>query len=71
VGYSTNAHLVIEDLLKREYQADKVMIFTDTQLWNSQNRNINSIQTTWQKYKSKYPKAKLYLFDLAGYGQSP
>lgn len=71
VGYSTNAHLVIEDLLKREYQADKVMIFTDTQLWNNQNRNINSIQTTWQNYKSKYPKAKLYLFDLAGYGQSP
>ena len=71
VGYSTNAHLVIEDLLKREYRADKVMIFTDTQLWNNQNRNINSIQTTWQKYKSKYPKAKLYLFDLAGYGQSP
>lgn len=71
VGYSTNAHLVIEDLLKREYQADKVMIFTDTQLWNSQNRDANSIKTAWQNYKRKFPKAKLYLFDLAGYGQSP
>ncbi|MDI9872428.1 TROVE domain-containing protein [Flectobacillus roseus] len=71
MGYSTNAHLVIEDLLKREYQADKVMIFTDTQLWNSQNRDANSIKTAWQNYKRKFPKAKLYLFDLAGYGQSP
>ena len=71
VGYSTNAHLVIEDLLKREYQADKVMIFTDTQLWNSQNRDANSIKTAWENYKRKFPKAKLYLFDLAGYGQSP
>ena len=71
VGYSTNAHLVIEDLLKREYQADKVMIFTDTQLWNSQNRDANSIKTAWQNYKRNFPKAKLYLFDLAGYGQSP
>ncbi|WP_026994252.1 TROVE domain-containing protein [Flectobacillus major] len=71
VGYSTNAHLVIEDLLKREYQADKVMIFTDTQLWNSQNRDANSIKTAWQNYKRKFPKATLYLFDLAGYGQSP
>jgi hypothetical protein len=56
VGYSTNAHLVIEDLLKREYQADKVMIFTDTQLWNSQNRNINSIQTTWQSIRVNIPR---------------
>lgn len=71
VGYSTNAHLVIEDLLKCEYQADKVMIFTDTQLWNSQNRDANSIKTAWENYKRKFPKAKLYLFDLAGYGQSP
>jgi len=71
VGYSTNAHLVIEDLLKREYQADKVMIFKDTQLWNSQNRDANSIKTAWQNYKRKFPKAMLYLFDLAGYGQSP
>ena len=25
----------------------------------------------WNKYKALAPKAKLYLFDLAGYGQSP
>jgi hypothetical protein len=27
--------------------------------------------TISQKYKQKYPEAKLYLFDLAGYGQLP
>ena len=29
VGYSTNGYLVIEDLIKRNVQMDKVMIFTD------------------------------------------
>ncbi|STD07179.1 TROVE domain-containing protein [Chryseobacterium carnipullorum] len=35
VGYSTNGYLVIEDLISRKEKADKVMLFTDTQLWNS------------------------------------
>jgi len=35
VGYSTNGYLVIEDLLNRREKVDKVMLFTDTQLWDS------------------------------------
>lgn len=71
VGYSTNGYLVIKDILKRKQKVDKVMIFTDCQLWNSNNSNEN-IANYWQQYKKEVaPKAKLYLFDLAGHGQMP
>lgn len=70
VGYATNGYLVIKDLIKRKQKVDKVMIFTDCQLWNS-NYSGESISKYWAKYKKMAPEAKLYLFDLAGYGQSP
>jgi 60 kDa SS-A/Ro ribonucleoprotein len=70
VGYSTNGHLVIEDLIHRNIRMDKVMLFTDCQLWNSTGRG--TIQDAWTKYRAQVaPNAKLYLFDLVGYGQSP
>jgi hypothetical protein len=71
VGYSTNGYLVIKDLLDRCVQMDKVMLFTDCQLWNS-NKSTDEIQTLWMQYKiTVAPTAKLYLFDLQGYGQAP
>lgn len=70
VGYSTNGYLVIKDLLQRNIVADKVMLFTDCQLWNS-NSGGETISGLWQRYKKKVPGAKLYLFDLAGYGNTP
>jgi 60 kDa SS-A/Ro ribonucleoprotein len=72
VGYSTNGYLVINDLLRNGVQKDKVMLFTDCQLWNSNANSLADIQSLWAKYKAQVaPGAKLYLFDLAGYGQSP
>jgi hypothetical protein len=70
VGYSTNGYLVIKDLLNRKQVVDKVMMFTDCQLWNS-NNSAESIQSLWKRYKKMAPAAKLYLFDLAGYGNTP
>ena len=69
VGYSTNGYLVIEDLLKNKQQIDKVMMFTDCQLWNS--RNESKITNLWNDYKKISPNSKLYLFDLSGYGNTP
>lgn len=69
VGYATNGYLVIEDLIKRKEKMDKVMIFTDLQLWN--NRNDKKISTCWNEYKKIFPQSKLYLFDLSGYGTIP
>jgi len=70
VGYSTNGYLVVKDLLQRNKVVDKVMLFTDCQLWNSNNGNEN-IASLWKQYKKLAPGAKLYLFDLAGYGNTP
>lgn len=69
VGHSTNGYLVIADLLKRRKVADKVMLFTDMQLWNDSSNT--SIADLWKQYKKLAPQAKLYLFDLAGYGNTP
>ncbi len=74
VGYSTNGYLVIEDLLQRKQVVDKVMMFTDCQLWNSNVVNQltgTSISSLWKQYKQIAPNAKLYLFDLSGYGNTP
>jgi 60 kDa SS-A/Ro ribonucleoprotein len=74
VGYATNGYLVLKDLINRNQVVDKVMMFTDCQLWNS---NIvdqvaqRSITALWKQYKTIAPGAKLYLFDLAGYGNTP
>lgn len=70
VGYSTNGYKVIEYLRTHNIKMDKVMMFTDCQMWNSFN-NGQTINSEWQKYKEIEPDAKLYLFDLSGYGQSP
>jgi len=71
VGYSTNGYLVIRSLIKRQKQLDKIFFFTDLQLWDSKNAG-NSLQKEWATYKREVaPKAKLYLFDLQGYGQTP
>jgi len=71
VGYATNGYLVIQDILSRKVKMDKVFLFTDAQLWNS-NNTADHIQTLWLRYKAEIsPNAKLYLFDLKGYGQAP
>ena len=72
VGYSTNGYMVIEWLIREKRVMDKVMLFTDCQLWNSAYRSCDRhLAESWGRYKELAPDAKLYLFDLAGYGQSP
>ena len=70
VGFSTNGHLVIDWLIEHNEVMDKVMMFTDCQMWDSYGGNA-SIRKSWHRYKAIAPNAKLYLFDLAGYGQMP
>ena len=74
VGYATNGYLVIQDLVKTRYIADKVLLFTDVQLWDSKSFHFlkeHSIAYQWEKYKAIAPNARLYLFDLGGYGNTP
>lgn len=69
VGYATNGYLVIQDLVQRKKVVDKIMVFTDCQLWNS--HGAMQMVDVWKRYKKLAPGAKLYLFDLAGYGTVP
>ncbi|WP_342648698.1 TROVE domain-containing protein [Mucilaginibacter sp. CSA2-8R] len=72
VGYATNGYLVVKDLLYRRVVMDKVMLFTDGQLWNNTGHESENIQTLWLQYKNQVATgAKLYLFDLQCYGQTP
>ena len=76
VGYSTNGYKAIDWLIANKVRMNKVMFFTDCQLWDSDHRggwarSEKKISDSWHKYKAMYPDAKLYLFDMAGYGQAP
>ncbi len=70
VGWATNGHLVIEHLVQTKTMIDKVMIFTDMQLWNSSGDG-GHLASAWTQYKKLQPTARLYIFDLQGYGQAP
>lgn len=72
VGYSTNGYKVIDWLIDENRVMDKVMLFTDCELWNSDGYCADAhLSKSWIRYKSIAPEAKLYIFNLAGYGTSP
>ena len=76
VGYSTNGYKVIDYLLENDVKVDRIMIFTDCQMWDSDRRGFYSgseygyqnFAEKFLKYQRKYPNVKLYCFDLSGYG---
>ena len=78
VGYSTNGYKIIDYLLDNNLGVDRIMIFTDCQMWDSEGTRRHSIfgygrddvsfAERFIKYQRKYPKVKLYCFDLSGYG---
>ena len=70
VGYSTNGWKVINWLNTKNIEVDKIMIFTDCQLWNS-SIYTGDFKGEWKTYSKNYPNCKLYLFDLQGYGKVP
>lgn len=70
VGYSTNGYKVIDWLIEKNLVMDKVLIFTDCQMWDS-NMGGHAFHQSWTRYKAIAPSAKLYLFDLSGYGNTP
>ena len=70
VGFSTNGYKVIDWLIEQKMVMNKVMMFTDMQMWDSTGR-YKTFEDSWKKYKKMASEAKLYLFDLAGYGQLP
>ncbi|HEY6900801.1 MAG TPA: hypothetical protein VI233_09170 [Puia sp.] len=73
-GYATNVHLILQSLLRKGQVVDKVLVFTDSRLWDQRSFNQSAdsdLHGVWKTYKQMAPGARLYLFDLAGYGDSP
>lgn len=74
VGSATNGHLAIRHLIDQEKVYDRVVIFTDEQLWNTSQRsrwgsNNDSLKQAWDDYKEQINSdASLYIIDLASYG---
>lgn len=70
VGWATNAYLTIKHLLDNKLEVDRVMVFTDEQVYGTGHfgsfGSPAEFQKLWIEYKRKYPKAKLYVFNLAG-----
>lgn len=65
-GYSTNGYKVIDYLIDEDIDVDRIMIFTDCQMWAT--RHDRNFAPTYLKYQRSHPSAKLYTFDLSGYG---
>ena len=65
VGYATNGYKVLEYALKSKHSYDKICMFTDGQMYGHSN-----MQGLWNEYKKINQNAKMYLFNLAGYGGS-
>jgi len=73
VGSSTNGWLVPDWLMKQGLKVDRVIFFTDCQLWNSRqgyNRPAD-LQKFWSAYKKIAPDAWLHIVDLNGSGTTP
>jgi hypothetical protein len=74
VGYATNGWKVLNWCIKHNEKIDKIMMFTDCQMWDStkgyRTDNLGMLKL-WNEYKKINPDAKLYLFDLAGHGNTP
>ena len=83
LGCSTNGYLSIKYLNDNNIKVDRMLIFTDCQLYDSdggifgwsfirgsqEDHTERTIRKEYNKYKSNInPKCKLYLFDLNSYG---
>ncbi|MCK9521372.1 MAG: TROVE domain-containing protein [Dehalococcoidia bacterium] len=71
-GWSTYGHLVVQDLIKRDIVADRVIFLTDMMLYDSSiyGQSRSSLSIEWLKYvRSVAPKCKLYNWNLMSYGE--
>ena len=72
VGYSTHGYKVLSWALRQKKVFDRIFYFTDAQMYGRGSRDLRSVNEKWKLYKSTInPHAKLYLFNLGSYGQTP
>ena len=73
VGTGTEGWKVIDWLLTTGTRVDNVMVFTDCQVYGSKAGYSRGrlMEEKWKEYRKAHPSAKMYLFDLSGYGNVP
>lgn len=68
VGYSTNAYLVLQYMIENKIKADRIILFSDMQCYDSYGYG-NSLHEQLLEYRKRVnPNTYLYSIDLAGYG---
>jgi 60 kDa SS-A/Ro ribonucleoprotein len=74
IGCSTNAYVVFQDMIKKNLNTDRIILFSDMELWDSINSyfgNEIAVSSIFEEYKKKInPNVKLYLFNLNSYGDA-
>jgi hypothetical protein len=72
VGNSTNGWKVLDYLRQERIAVDRVVLFTDMQIWDSTARLVDgdrTVRDAFDAYREEVaPKASLYMVDLASYG---
>jgi hypothetical protein len=75
VGHSTNGWKVLRNLVRNRESYNKVVLFTDMQLWDSTggislsrgSTPENTVKDYWDEYTELNPGAQLYIVDLSSY----
>ena len=72
VGNSTNGWKVLDYLREEGIEVDRVVLFTDMQIWDSLHRfgdEDRTVKDAFEDYRADVaPDAALYMVDLASYG---
>lgn len=70
VGHSTNAWKALRYLTENDERYDRVVIFTDEQVWDSTGyRQTETVRDWLDAYREHvHPEAALYVIDLSSYG---
>ncbi|MFC6721572.1 TROVE domain-containing protein [Halobacteriaceae archaeon SHR40] len=72
VGHSTNGWKALRHLREEAIAVDRIVVFTDMQIWDSRIRfsdDANTIREKFDNYRAAVaPEASLYMIDLASYG---
>lgn len=73
VGGGTEGYKIFKNLIVTKKVYDKIVIFTDEQMYSEYNNNwAPSVESLWKEYlRDVNPEAKIIFFNLAGYGNSP
>jgi hypothetical protein len=69
VGHATNGWMALDHLRETGTRVDRVVVFTDVQLWDSTPGAERTLTDALDDYRATVaPEAALYVIDLASYG---